>query len=142
MRTFLRLLRQYLGYFFYPNPGGASYTSASMLTLIALCCVLVALSIAIRLWRTRLQNPVTKKLSRSWSSAAFWFGVVGLLLVVCRVEGIQFLAMRSFWGVWLLAALVYLFFQWKIYRARHYEILPKVTVTDPRSRYLPGKARR
>jgi hypothetical protein len=143
MRTFLRFLRQFLAYFFYPNPGGAAYTSRSMLVLLALCALLLLLSIGLRFWRTRLKNSMTRKLSKSWSSVSLCFGIAGVVLVVSRVEDIQFLAMRSVWLLWGVAAAVYLFFQWRIFRARHYEVLPAVVaVSDPRDSYLPGKKRK
>jgi hypothetical protein len=108
-----------------------------MLILLGICVVLILASIVIRYWRRGLTNPITKKLSRSWSSAALWFGIVGIVLVVSRVESIQFLAMRFMWVLWGLAFLVYLFFQWRLFRSRHYEILPKMKVEDPRDKYLP-----
>ena len=128
-----------LHYVFYPNPGQAHYTSTSMISLLALCGALMLLSFILRFWRRGISNPVTRKLSRSWSSASFWFGIAGAILVVSRVEGIQFLAMRFLWGVWLVAALAYLFFQIRQFRARHYEVLPVEVVLDPRDKYLPKK---
>jgi hypothetical protein len=107
--------------------------------LLVLCIALIVLSFVIRVWRRKMESPVTKKLSRSWSSACFWFGASGLVLVVCRVEQIQFLAMRLFWALWILGALVYAFFQVRQFRARYYRILPKEPTIDPRDRYLPGK---
>ncbi len=134
---FLRAIRPTLRYFFAVNPGGVTY--GTMTGLIILCGVLFVSSFAIRIWRRRTSNPVTKKLSRSWSSAAFWFAIIGFIFIVCRVEGIQFLAMRFFWLLWSIGAALYLFFQARQFRNRHYQILPKERTHDPRDRYLPRK---
>ncbi len=131
-----------LSYVFYPNPGNASYSSPSQVVLLAVSVFLVAASFGIRAWRTRQQNPITKKLSKSWASAALWFGLLGAVLVVSRVEGIQFLAMRFTWVLWFTGILAYAYLQLRLYRAKHYEVLPSVQVQDPRDRYLPTKKKR
>ncbi len=128
-----------LTYLFYPNPGRLTYGSTEIVALLAVCGALIVLSFLIRLWRSRTANGMTKKLTRSWSSLTFWFGIVGLVLIVCRVEKIQFLAMRFlwvFWGVFLLLALV---MQYRVFRSRHYEVMPRVGKVDPRDQYLPGR---
>jgi hypothetical protein len=135
--AFLRSLKPIFRYLFSVNPGDATYGSTGMLTLIILCGALVLLSFFLLFWRKRLDNPITRKLSRSWSSAAFWFAIVGFMFIVCRVEQIQFLAMRFFWVVWGACLLVYMVFQVRQFRARHYKILPRETTVDPRDRYLP-----
>ncbi len=131
-----------LSYVFYPNPGNASYTSASMLALMAMSLLLIAGYAGIRAWRNKQVNAVTKKLSKSWAVASLWFGIVGVVLVVSRVEEIQFLGMRFMWALWAVALAAYVFVQSRLYRARHYEVLPTVRVEDPRDSYLPGKKRR
>jgi hypothetical protein len=131
-----------LRYFFYPNPGAASYTTPTQLGLLLLCAALVAASFGIGFWRKGVQNPVTKKLSRSWSSVSFWMGIVGAVLVVARVEQIQFVAMRFLWVLWVAVGLIYVYLQLRLFRAKHYEVLPRERVDDPRNRYLPGKKRR
>lgn len=87
-------------------------------------------------------NPVTKKLSASWPSALYWFGFSGIFMVICRVEGISFLSMRAFWGVWLVILVAFVVIQAKIFRMRHYEILPREKSVDARERYLPSKKKR
>jgi|SRR3989338_8978233 len=131
-------MRDLLVYLLWPNPGNADYTSPKALALIAICALMVLGSFTVRYWRNRLQNPVTKRLSRSWASAAFWFGIIGLFFIVCRVEEIQFLAMRLWWLLWLAALLVYVVLQVRIFRARHYQVLPQERTNDPRRKYLPG----
>lgn len=131
-----------LSYMFYPNPGDASYTAPAMLAVAGIAVGLLLLSLVIKLWRGRLHNSVTKKLTRSWSSLCFWFGIVALILLVCRVERIQFLAMRFMWVLWAAGLLLALFVQFRVFRMRHYEILPRATAPkDSRSKYLPGKKR-
>lgn len=129
-----------LTYLFYPNPGRVTYGSAEVLIVFAVCGALMLAAIGIRVWRGRLTNATTKKLSRSWSAIAFWFAITGLVLTVSRVEKIQFVAMRFLWILWgaLLLALVIL--QYRIFRMRNYEVLPRATAPeDPRAKYLPSK---
>ena len=132
-----------LTYLFYPNPGASSYDNPKVLALFALCGFLVIFSFIIRYWRKHQKNPVTKKLSTSWSRAAFWFGIVGLVLVVARVEPIQYIAMRVWWIVWAVAILLYIVFQVRVFRLRHYTVVPKDrTEQEGRDPYLPKKKRR
>lgn len=134
---------QFLRYLFWPNPGFAAYTDVDMLGLLGLCVLLIVASFALSFWRRKQSNPLTRKLSASWASVAFWFGLVGVVLVVARVEDIQFLAMRFLWVLWAVLLLAYVFLQARVWRARHYEILPTETRHDPRDAYLPrGKRRR
>lgn len=129
-------------YIFHPNPGGAAYVSPTMGTLLLLSLGLVVASFFIRMWRSKLRNAVTKKLSRLWSDAALWFGIIGVILVVSRVEGIQYFAMRFWWGVWVVALLAVVVLQLRLFRTRHYEVLPTAKIVDPREKYLPGKKKR
>jgi ABC-type uncharacterized transport system fused permease/ATPase subunit len=132
----------FLVYLFWPNPGNATYGSPKAVILLVVALLLVVASVGIRVWRDKQRNPVTKKLSKSWASAALWFGLTAGLLVVSRVEGVQYIAMRFWWLVWGLSAAFYLFLQIKKFRARHYEVLPTEVVDDPRSKYLPRKKHR
>ena len=132
-------MKSFLLYLFYPNPGHAVYTSTPIVSALVLCCAMVLLSFGITLWRGRLRSAVTKKLSRSWSSICFWFGCTGFVLVIARVEKIQFLAMRFLWVLWALLLFVLVLFQYRIFRMRHYQVLPRsISQKDSRSRYLPG----
>lgn len=130
-----------LSYLFHPNPGQFEYSSPSAIAVLAACAALIALSFAIKCWRRRLKNSVTRKLSRAWPSISFWFGAAGLLLAVSRVEKIQLIAMRFLWALWGMLLLLLIFLQWRIFRMRHYEVLPRAGDLDPRDRYLPGKKR-
>lgn len=132
-------LLQFLSYLFWPNPGNATYQSPKGLALLVFCAALVIASFALRFWRTKLTNSMTRKLSRSWPSAAFWFGLTGLVFVVSRVEGISYLSMRFLWVLWFVGLVVYLYAQWRLFRARHYEVLPREESHDPREKYLPKK---
>ncbi|MDO8648958.1 MAG: hypothetical protein Q7R81_04210 [Candidatus Peregrinibacteria bacterium] len=131
-----------LTYLFWPNPGNTSYDNPKVMALIAAGAGFVVLGLLVKLWRRKMTNTVTKKLTRSWAGAAFWFGAIALLLVVSRAEQIQFLSMRILWFVWALALLLYGIFQWKNFRMRHYQVLPRETSYDPREKYLPGKGKR
>ena len=131
----------FLTYLFHPNPEHATYSSPSVIVVLVLCAALIVLSFGISSWRKHLQNAVTKKLSRAWSSTVFWFGIVGLVLAVSRVEKIQFIAMRFLWVLWGVFLLLAIVLQWRLFRMRHYAVLPRVGKTDPRDQYLPGKKR-
>ena len=131
-------MNTFFSYLFYPNPGQMTYGDPAAIWTVVLCGALIALSFGIRLWRKRLQNAMTKKLSKTWSAASLWLGITGILLMVMRVEQIQFFAMRFLWIVWALVGAAYLLIQLRLFRSRHYQILPRVTVADPRARYLPG----
>ena len=109
------------------------------MALLAFCVLLMVGSLGLSMWRKKSSSPNVKKLSRSWATASFWFGLTGLIFVVARVEQIQFLAMRIWWVIWLAIAIFYVVLQAKFFRARHYEVLPTETVIDPRAKYLPRK---
>jgi len=128
-----------LVYIFYPNPANASWDSPKALTLLIVCGLLVFSSFAIKRWRRKLQNPITKKLSKSWSKAAFWFGAIGLFLVLARLETISYVSMRLWWFFWGIALVAYLLLQLRLYKARHYEVLPADKQKDPRDQYLPNR---
>ncbi len=130
-------------YIFWPNPSTPSYMDPKVLVILSVCCILVIGSFAVRYWRKTLSNPITKKLSRSYGTAMLWLGIVGLFLIICRVEGISYLSMRLWWGVWIFVAAAYTAIQIKIFRTKHYEILPRETVReDPNEKYLPKKKKR
>ena len=133
-------MMNFLTYLFSPNPGHLTYGSTQVIALLTLSAGLMLASFAITFWRGRLQNAITKKLSRVWSSLSFWFGIVGLVLTVSRVEKIQFIAMRFLWVLWAILLLLAVFLQYRFFRMRHYEVLPrKAAPDDPRAKYLPGK---
>ncbi len=129
-------------YWFWPNPGNLHYGDMTALIQLGVSAGLVLLSFLLSFWRRRLKNPVTKKLSRSWATASFWFGIAGVLFVVSRVEGILFLAMRAMWPVWALLLLAYLGVQILTFRRRHYTVVTEQRAADPREKYLPGKKRK
>ncbi len=131
----------FLSYIFWPNPPLTSYSNPKVLAVMLLCLALVVGAYAVKKWRAK-QQPVTKKLSRNWASAAFGFGLAGLFLVVCRVEGIQFFSMRFFWVLWAASIAFYLWLQMRLFRARHYEVMPAERVVDPMEKYLPGRKKR
>jgi len=135
----MAFLKSLFFYLCWPNPGNAHYGSGSTKTLLIVCVLLLLLSLVLRFWRSQMNNPVMKKLSRSWSSAAFWFGITGLLFVVSRVEGVGFLAMRLWWLAWGIAFAFFLGVQVRFFRMRYYEKLPSEVSHDPRDRYLPKR---
>lgn len=138
----MAFLKAFLIYLVWPNPGNATYASPRIAAILLLCGLLVLSSLVFPLLRHRGKNPVFKRLSRTWATAAFWFGLVGLILGVSRVEGVGFLAMRLWWVVWGIALAFYLFFQFRLFRLRYYQPLPREHTDDPRERYLPKKKNR
>lgn len=129
-----------LTYIFWPNPPVPSYSNPKVMGLILVGFVLVAVSFGIKRWRKNQASAMTRKLSRSWSISMLWFGIVVLFLVVCRVEGISYISMRFWWIVWAISFLVYVLIQWKMFRIRNYEVVPKEkTPEDPKEKYLPKK---
>ena len=126
-------------YLFWPNPGNASYENPKVILLLTICSVMILGSFLLKLWNKRQADALKKKLSRSWSRTSFWFGIVGLVLVVSRIEQIQFVAMRIWWLVWILALAAYVCIQIKSWKLRYYKVLPKKKENDPREKYLPKK---
>lgn len=135
--SILARVMQFFSYWFWPNPAGWYYTDTRVQALLGLCAAFVILSFVIGYWRRKVKNPMTKNLSRSWSSAAFWFGIVGAVLVASRVEMIQFMAMRLLWALWLLCLALYVFMQFVQFRRKHYTVLQRTQVVDERDKYLP-----
>lgn len=131
-----------LSYWFYPNPANAEYAHPKALVLLLLCIALVIAAIVLPRLRHRWQNPQLKKVSRSWATACAWFGGIGLVLVICRVEEIQYLSMRFLWVLWGVMLAAYLAFQVRNYRSRYYEIIPNNAVQDARQQYLPKRKKR
>jgi hypothetical protein len=130
-----------LSYIFWPNPGNAHYDSPKAMALIIICALMVVGSFVLSQWRKKASAGMRKS-SKSWPTASFWFGLIGLVLVVARVEQIQFIAMRLWWILWALFLVLFIGFQVKNYRARHYEVIPTITEDDPRAKYLPKKKKK
>lgn len=130
-------------YIFWPNPPAPSYSNPKIVLLLLVCGALVVASFAFKHWRKTLSNGVTRKLTKSYGPAMFWFGLVGLFLIICRVEGISYLSMRLWWVVWLLAVVAFAWLQFKLFKARHYTVVPKAkTPENPNEKYLPKKKKR
>ena len=127
----------FVRFIFSPNPGSATYDTPWVIALLAGCTALIVLWFVLR--RGWIPLSMNRKTIRSLSSAFLWFGVVGLVLTVCRVEKIQFLAMPFLWVLWALALGAFIVLQARLHRMRHYQVLPRVVAGDPRDKYLPGK---
>ncbi len=130
-----------LSYLFWPNPGNADYSDPNMVFLLAVGLALVVASLGLRAWRAGLADHRLKKLSGSWQTASFWFGLTLAFLVVCRVETIQFLAMRALIFLWGAAFLAYVVWQVKRFRSQYFQIVPRAATQDARAKYLPKKRR-
>lgn len=132
-------MKQFFSYWFWPNPAGWQYGDQKVMALLAVCAGLVVASFLIRVWRSKLENGMTRTLTKSWPSFTFWFGVVGLVLVVSRVEMIQFIEMRALWVVWFLIGALFLAFQVVSFRRRHYVVVKQAHIVDEREKYLPKR---
>jgi hypothetical protein len=128
-----------LSYIFWPNPQATTYDNPKVLALLALCGLMIALGFAISFWRKQKGNPVTRRLTRSWPAACIWFGGIGLVLLIARVEQISYISMRVWWMVWAAALLLYVYVQFRRWRMMHYEVLPTHRMSDPREKYLPKR---
>ncbi len=129
----------FVSYWVWPNPGNAHYSSPKVQFLLVVCGLMVAAGPMLSYARSRLRNPMTRTLTASWAMTSFSFGLVGAVLVVSRVEMIQFLAMRILWLLWALLLSMYIVFQFVRFQRRHYVIMEKQLVVDVRDKYLPRK---
>ena len=133
---------RFFSYLFWPRPPQVGYDNPKLLIVLCVTLGLIVLSFALRVWRKRLANAQTKKLSRSWPTAAIWFGVTGLILAVSRAEDISYLSMRFLWVVWAAVFVLYVFIQVRMFRSKHYETIHTERVEDPREKYLPKRKKR
>ncbi|MDD5055133.1 MAG: hypothetical protein PHZ00_02585 [Candidatus Peribacteraceae bacterium] len=132
-------MKPFLVYWFWPNPGGWQYTDTTVQVILGACVLMLLASFVLAFWRSRLSNPMTRILSKSWPSAAFWFGITGVAFVVSREATIQFLSMRVLWLVWLVILALFAFIQFLSFRRRHYTVVANKRVVDEREKYLPRK---
>src|SRR5688500_2011783 len=109
-------MNDFFVYLFWPNPGNAYYSSPKAVALLIVCALMVAGGVVLSRWRKKQGDQVMRKLSKTWPSAAIWFGLIGLVLVVARVEQIQYIAMRILWVVWGVAIVLYVLWQIKRWR--------------------------
>jgi len=126
-------------YLFDPTPPVQEYGSIQMMPSLFLVVALLIASFALSRWRKNATNVVTKKLAKTWPKAAFIFGFTGLILVVSRAEGIQYISMRFWWVLWAAFGLLFAYLQHRVFKARHYEVMKSDTIVDPREKYLPKK---
>ena len=130
------------GYWFWPNPANADYTSPKALVLLVLCVAFVVASFVLPRLRNRSQDAQFKKVSKTWAAACAWFGWTGLVMVIARVEEIQFLSIRALWVLWGLALAAYVALQVRVYRNRYYEVIPNRPTQDARAAYIPKAKKR
>ncbi|PIP65210.1 hypothetical protein COU77_02025 [Candidatus Peregrinibacteria bacterium CG10_big_fil_rev_8_21_14_0_10_49_16] len=109
-----------------------------MITLLSISTGLIVLAVVVRFLRPRL-DAVARKLTRALPSVCTAFGLVGCVLVVSRVEGVQYLSMRFLWVIWFLLLGLFVVFQWKIYRQGHYRIERTSVEVSLRDKYLPAR---
>ncbi len=129
----------FLSYWFWPNPAGWHYQDRTVMILLGFSLFCIISSFFISYFRSKFQNQVTRHLTASWASAFFWFGITALVLIVSRVETIQFLSMRAAWVLWFSVLVLYVVFQFFQFRRRHYTVLERTHVIDERDKYLPRK---
>lgn len=132
-------MKAFLSYWVWPNPAGWQYGDLKVQLLIAACVGLFLVGTVIRYWRGRSTNTIAKSLSSGWSVVLHWFAVIALMLVVSRVEQIQFFSMRLLWVVWGAALLIYIVFQVRNFHRKHYIIVEQKQTVDVRDKYLPKR---
>lgn len=133
-------MNSFVQYLLYPNPPTAQYDSPKVIALLLLCIALIVGGALFKRWRAKNADPMLKKLSKSWSSAANWFGFIALVLLVARTEGISFVAMRILWVFWMIGFILFIFAQYKLFRMRYYKITPSIkNDKDVRKKYLPKR---
>lgn len=128
-----------LSYLFWPNPGAVAYSDSRPLAALALCGVLLFLSLTLRILRTRAHAGPLRRFAQSFNRVALWFGVTGLFLVVARVEGMQYLTMRFWWVVWGGSLLLCSVVRFRRLRLLGYDVISSPTPPDPREKYLPRR---
>ena len=128
-------------YLFWPNPGGVSYAGPHPRIAFLVCGILLLLSLVLRILRARSRSGSFRRLSHGWARAVLWFSLVGLFLVVARVEEVQYVAMRFWWIVWGGSAAGYVFLQWRRTQRLWYEVIPSTPAQDFREKYLPHTKR-
>lgn len=131
-----------LVYFFWATPPIADYASPKVIGLFLLAFLLIAGSYYLSYRMRKQEQAVLRKFGKSWSSAMFWFGIVALVLLLSRTEGISFLSMRFFWVLWVLAVIAYAYLQYRLFTRRYHVIVPSQVVEDPRDAYLPKKGKK
>jgi hypothetical protein len=134
-------VKAFFSYWLWPNPAGWQYADGKVQILLVACIVAVILSFFFVVIRSRFLDARARTLSSSWSSALFWFGVVGLVLTVSRVEMIQFLSMRLLWAFFALSLALYILIQMMQFRRRYYSVVQQAHVIDERDKYLPRQKR-
>lgn len=124
--------------FFAIGNGPVSYASLSVLLLLIPGLVLLIASFIVRPLRRNFQASA-KALSKYWPTMLTTFGLLGIVLGVCRAEGIAFLSMPFLGALWGVLAIVILVLQTVAFRRRSYTIIPAAKIEDPRDAYLPKK---
>lgn len=130
-----------LSYLFWPNPGGATYGDPHPQIAIAVCGALLLLSLTLRILLVRSHAGAVRRFAQSFDGIALWFGVTGLLLVVARVEEIQYLAMRFWWIVWGGSFILCGVLRLRRLRLLGYDVIPSAAPPDLREKYLPRRKR-
>ncbi|MFN7160108.1 MAG: hypothetical protein ACK4NC_00685 [Candidatus Gracilibacteria bacterium] len=115
-------------YLFDLNPGpDFKYASFAIIFFLAILGVSIALMIYTRshsLDKTRKKNLVPMV------SHIFWFSILGMLLVIFRLNGIPILSMRVFFLLWVIAFVTYLIGRTSYHQAK--DITPNtVKKADP-----------
>jgi len=126
---------------FDPFPPALEYSDPLLLPFLLIALGLLAASYFLSRLSRNHPNPVTKKLTKIWPKAAFFYGFVALILVVSRAEAIQYIAMQFWWIVWAILGILFATVQYRLFRSRHYQVLKSEHVEDPREKYLPKRKR-
>ena len=123
-------------YLFNPHPG---YNMELMPYLLIFFVILVVLSVVSFIF---LKKSKKLPIAYMWDSIYSWFlwvGIIGIILLFFRFEGIAYLSMRFLLLLWLI-----FFFLWGLYilwfgRKKYKEILKKFKNKKEKEKYFKKK---
>jgi len=92
-------------YIFNPEPG-YYFTSAPFFLIFFSVLVLLAIVTAFLAYKKR--KSVYRPLYAYLANWGLWVGLVGLLLVFFRLQGIPYFSMRALFAAWIIMAIVWI----------------------------------
>lgn len=130
-----------LNYWFQtPEPAGFGKLSPVAI-LSTLLIIFVLLIVTIKLFKTKLEPPQQKFLSKviAW---LFAFGPLGWFLVLARNQGIVFVSDRFWWVVWALLLLLVIVYLYRYYRQKLPQLQAQYKAYQVKKKYFPVKKKK
>lgn len=90
--------------------------------------------------RWKRENTVLYRAANKWSPMGLWLAIVGLLLILFRIVGLDFFNLRFWLYLWMLTLIgvAAWFFMW--YRTSYPKEMEKFRKTQRARQYMPGGA--